>query len=418
MRAAKRARRPLPPRSGRRHETLPPEISCCRGPSYRPSSPPQQHALGGHPSGGQTTRGPSAAPRTLDGMVAPASPALEILHRVFGYEAFRGQQAAIVERVIEGGDALVLMPTGGGKSLCYQIPALVRSGTGVVISPLIALMQDQVDALSAVGVRAAFLNSTQDLDERRRVEAALLAGELDLVYLAPERLKLSSTLDLLDRAPVVAVRDRRGALRVAVGARLPSRLSRALGAARAVAVGSAHRAHGDGDRADPPRDRGAARPRRGRAVRRQLRPAQHPVPHRAQGAAARAAAAADPHRAPRRGRHRLLPVEGLGREDGRRPGRRGDRRPAVPRRSRRGHARPQPVAVPPRRRRRRWWRRSRSAWASTSPTCGSSPTSTCPRASRATTRRPAAPGETACPRPPGSPTACKTWCSSARMIDE
>jgi len=135
-------------------------------------------------------------------MVAPASPALEILHRVFGYEAFRGQQAAVVQRVIEGGDALVLMPTGGGKSLCYQIPALVRSGTGVVISPLIALMQDQVDALSAVGVRAAFLNSTQDLDERRRVEAALLAGELDLVYLAPERLKLSSTLDLLDRAPV------------------------------------------------------------------------------------------------------------------------------------------------------------------------------------------------------------------------
>ena len=135
-------------------------------------------------------------------MVAPASPALEILHRVFGYEAFRGQQAAIVQRVIDGGDALVLMPTGGGKSLCYQIPALVRSGTGVVISPLIALMQDQVDALSAVGVRAAFLNSTQDLDERRRVEAALLAGELDLVYLAPERLKLSSTLDLLDRAPV------------------------------------------------------------------------------------------------------------------------------------------------------------------------------------------------------------------------
>jgi ATP-dependent DNA helicase RecQ len=135
-------------------------------------------------------------------MVAPASPPLEILNRVFGYESFRGQQAAIIERVIEGGDALVLMPTGGGKSLCYQIPALVRSGTGVVISPLIALMQDQVDALSAVGVRAAFLNSTQDIDERRRVEAALLAGELDLVYLAPERLKLSSTLDLLDRAPV------------------------------------------------------------------------------------------------------------------------------------------------------------------------------------------------------------------------
>ena len=135
-------------------------------------------------------------------MVSLASPALEILHRVFGYEAFRGQQAAVVQRVIDGGDALVLMPTGGGKSLCYQIPALVRPGTGVVVSPLIALMQDQVDALSAVGVRAAFLNSTQDAAERRRVEGALLAGELDLVYLAPERLKLESTLSLLDRAPV------------------------------------------------------------------------------------------------------------------------------------------------------------------------------------------------------------------------
>ncbi len=94
------------------------------------------------------------------------------------------------------------MPTGGGKSLCYQIPALVRPGTGIVISPLIALMQDQVDALSAVGVRAAFLNSTQDAVQRREVEAALLAGELDLLYLAPERLKISSTLDLLDRAPL------------------------------------------------------------------------------------------------------------------------------------------------------------------------------------------------------------------------
>jgi ATP-dependent DNA helicase RecQ len=126
--------------------------------------------------------------------------ALEVLHRVFGYESFRGEQAEIVERVISGGDALVLMPTGGGKSLCYQIPALVRPGTGVVISPLIALMQDQVDALSAVGVRAAFLNSTQDADQRRAVEQALLAGELDLLYLAPERLGVSGTLALLDRA--------------------------------------------------------------------------------------------------------------------------------------------------------------------------------------------------------------------------
>ena len=128
--------------------------------------------------------------------------ALETLHRVFGYDEFRGDQAEIIQQVVGGGDALVLMPTGGGKSLCYQIPALVRPGTGVVISPLIALMQDQVDALSAVGVRAAFLNSTQDGAERMRVEAAYLAGELDLLYLAPERLRMDSTAQLLDRGNI------------------------------------------------------------------------------------------------------------------------------------------------------------------------------------------------------------------------
>src|SRR3954447_26839088 len=107
--------------------------------------------------------------------------ALHLLQTVFGYPAFRGQQAAIVEHVANGGDALVLMPTGGGKSLCYQIPALLRDGVGVVISPLIALMQDQVDALADVGVRAAFLNSTQSFDETLRVERQVRNGELDLV---------------------------------------------------------------------------------------------------------------------------------------------------------------------------------------------------------------------------------------------
>lgn len=130
------------------------------------------------------------------------SEALATLHRVFGYEAFRGEQGAIIEHVVAGGDAVVLMPTGGGKSLCYQIPALVRPGTGVVVSPLIALMQDQVDALRALGVRAGFMNSTQDFDERRVVEAEFLAGELDLLYLAPERLRLESTLDLLSRGKI------------------------------------------------------------------------------------------------------------------------------------------------------------------------------------------------------------------------
>lgn len=127
---------------------------------------------------------------------------LEVLQQVWGYDAFRGEQAEIIDTVVAGGDALVLMPTGGGKSLCYQVPALVRSGTGVVVSPLIALMQDQVDALSAVGVRAGFLNSTQDPAQRRAVERALLDGELDLLYLAPERLRVPETLALLDRCEI------------------------------------------------------------------------------------------------------------------------------------------------------------------------------------------------------------------------
>ncbi|MER5194618.1 DNA helicase RecQ [Streptomyces sp. NPDC002755] len=130
------------------------------------------------------------------------SEALATLHRVFGYDAFRGEQEAVIEHVVAGGDAVVLMPTGGGKSLCYQIPALVRPGTGIVVSPLIALMQDQVDALRALGVNAGFMNSTQDFHERRVVEAEFLAGELDLLYLAPERLRLDSTLDLLSRGKI------------------------------------------------------------------------------------------------------------------------------------------------------------------------------------------------------------------------
>lgn len=143
-----------------------------------------------------------SAPRA-PGRAAPShgTPA-EVLHRIWGYPAFRGDQAAVVDTVVAGGDAVVLMPTGGGKSLCYQVPALVREGTGVVVSPLIALMQDQVDALSALGVRVGFLNSTQERHERRAVEDAFLAGELDLLYLAPERLRVPETLDLLERGHV------------------------------------------------------------------------------------------------------------------------------------------------------------------------------------------------------------------------
>ncbi|RWR22386.1 DNA helicase RecQ [Microbacterium enclense] len=123
----------------------------------------------------------------------------EVLHEVYGYDAFRGDQADIVQRVIDGGDAVVLMPTGGGKSVTYQVPALVRPGTGLVVSPLIALMHDQVDALVANGVRAAYLNSTQAPAERQAVEQAYLAGDLDLLYVAPERLNGAQTLGLLSR---------------------------------------------------------------------------------------------------------------------------------------------------------------------------------------------------------------------------
>jgi ATP-dependent DNA helicase RecQ len=127
------------------------------------------------------------------------SSALDILRRVFGYPAFRGDQAAVVDHLVGGGDALVLMPTGGGKSLCYQIPSLLRPGVGVVVSPLIALMQDQVDALLLAGVRAAFLNSSQDFNSVVDTERRLMRGELDLIYVAPERLLTDRFIGLLDQ---------------------------------------------------------------------------------------------------------------------------------------------------------------------------------------------------------------------------
>ncbi|MBK1641807.1 DNA helicase RecQ [Chromatium okenii] len=126
----------------------------------------------------------------------------QLLNRVFGFEHFRGAQADIIDLVRGGGDALVLMPTGGGKSLCYQIPALLREGTGIVISPLIALMQDQVDALKQLGIRAAFLNSSLNWEQAQAVELALREGELDLLYVAPERLLTTQFQSLLDQVPL------------------------------------------------------------------------------------------------------------------------------------------------------------------------------------------------------------------------
>jgi ATP-dependent DNA helicase RecQ len=130
------------------------------------------------------------------------SAALDVLRRVFGYAAFRGEQEAIIGRITGGGDALVLMPTGAGKSLCYQIPALLRTGTAIVVSPLIALMQDQVAALRQLGVEAEFLNSSQDAATQREVERRLDASELKLLYVAPERLLTERCLDQLARAQV------------------------------------------------------------------------------------------------------------------------------------------------------------------------------------------------------------------------
>src|SRR5450432_2496414 len=131
-----------------------------------------------------------------------APDALSVLNSVFGLPAFRGAQEAIIRHVTDGGNCLVLMPTGGGKSLCYQLPSLLRHGCGIVVSPLIALMRDQVAGLLEAGVRAAVLNSTLSFSEAAAVEARLLAGDLDLLYVAPERLVTPRCLAMLDRAPI------------------------------------------------------------------------------------------------------------------------------------------------------------------------------------------------------------------------
>ncbi|NOU44782.1 MAG: RecQ family ATP-dependent DNA helicase, partial [Methyloglobulus sp.] len=126
----------------------------------------------------------------------------EILNSVFGYKRFRGQQSDIINHLIDGHDALVVMPTGSGKSLCFQIPALIRPGVGIVISPLIALMQDQVSALLQVGIKAAFLNSSLSFEEVQYTERLLLNGDLDLLYIAPERLANERTLALFSRLKI------------------------------------------------------------------------------------------------------------------------------------------------------------------------------------------------------------------------
>ena len=146
-----------------------------------------------------------AAPSSGRARAPQHASGLDALRTVYGFESFRGDQAEIVDHVASGGDAIVLMPTGGGKSVCYQVPALVREGTGLVVSPLIALMHDQVEALRANGVAAAYLNSSQDPSERAEVERAYVAGELDLIYVAPERLSSPQTRGLLARGALSVI---------------------------------------------------------------------------------------------------------------------------------------------------------------------------------------------------------------------
>jgi ATP-dependent DNA helicase RecQ len=133
---------------------------------------------------------------------AAEDPARRVLRETFGYESFRGDQRAIIAAAEAGRDTLVLMPTGGGKSLCYQIPALLCGGVGIVVSPLIALMEDQVGALRDAGVRAAFLNSTLSRAEQQRVVTDLKSGSLQILYVAPERLMQEQTLELLAGMPL------------------------------------------------------------------------------------------------------------------------------------------------------------------------------------------------------------------------
>lgn len=133
--------------------------------------------------------------------LSPSNPH-RVLQDVFGYEKFRGEQLAVIEHLTEGGDALVIMPTGSGKSLCYQIPSIQKPGVGLVVSPLIALMHDQVTALRQAGVRAAYINSSLEAPERRQAETALASGDLDLLYVAPERFRSQYFCDLLQRSTI------------------------------------------------------------------------------------------------------------------------------------------------------------------------------------------------------------------------
>ena len=240
--------------------------------------------------------------------------AQQVLADVFGFRQFRSHQADIIATVIAGGDALALMPTGGGKSLCYQIPALVRPGTGIVVSPLIALMQDQVEALTQAGVKAAFLNSTLDYREQTALEARVASGGLDLLYVSPERLLQERTLALLARTDLslFAIDEAHCVSQWGHDFRPEYRQLKVLAERFPSVPRIALTATADERTREEIVDRAQARKRQ--ALHRQLRPPQHPLHHLHDGLDGRARAAVAVHRgrACRGCRHRLLPVAQIG----------------------------------------------------------------------------------------------------------